>query len=216
MANPFYVDRVQETTTTTGTGTLTLAGASTGFQAFSAAFTSGQKVPYEVDDGTNWEVGIGTYTTSGTTLSRDTVLSSSNSGSAVSFAAGTKTVRCSVPALLLGQPWTALAAGGSLSPHIAQPCIVFDSTGASGTVTLPTSALALDGEEHQVKATGATTTGALTVNAGTGNTIELYTAPGTFSASGGASVIPVSSAQGWSCTWRYQQSTARWIIAAKI
>ena len=92
-------DRVQETTTTTGTGTVTLAGASTGFQSF-AAVGNGNSTFYTIADasGSNWEVGIGTYTSSGTTLSRDTVLSSSNSGSLVNFSAGTKNVFVTFPA----------------------------------------------------------------------------------------------------------------------
>ena len=90
-------DRVQETTTTTGTGTVTLAGAATGFQSF-AAIGDGNSTYYTITDNTNWEVGIGTYTASGTTLSRTTVISSSNSGSLVSFPAGTKNVFVTYPA----------------------------------------------------------------------------------------------------------------------
>lgn len=92
-------DRVQETTTTTGTGTITLAGAVTGFQSF-AAVGDGNTTFYTIADqsGSNWEVGVGTYTSSGTTLSRDTVLSSSNSGSLVNFSAGTKNVFVTLPA----------------------------------------------------------------------------------------------------------------------
>ena len=70
-------DRVKETTTTTGTGTLTLAGALSGFDAFSE-IGNGNNTYYACTDGTNFEVGIGTYTLSGTTLSRDTVLESSS------------------------------------------------------------------------------------------------------------------------------------------
>ena len=92
-------DRVQETTTTTGTGTVTLAGAVTGYQSF-AAVGNGNTTYYTIADqtGTNWEVGIGTYTASGTTLSRTTVLASSNSGSLVNFGAGTKNVFVDYPA----------------------------------------------------------------------------------------------------------------------
>lgn len=92
-------DRVNETSTTTGTGTFTLAGAVTGFQSFSA-IGNGNTTYYAIvlQGGSQWEVGIGTYTSSGTTLSRTTVLSSSNSGSLVNFSAGTKNVFCNYPA----------------------------------------------------------------------------------------------------------------------
>jgi hypothetical protein len=92
-------DRVRETTTSTGTGTITLAGAVTGFQTFSAIGNANTTYYTIAGQGTSeWEVGIGTYTSSGTTLSRDTVLSSSNSGSLVNFSAGTKDVFCDYPA----------------------------------------------------------------------------------------------------------------------
>jgi hypothetical protein len=86
-------DRVKVTTTTTGTGDLNLASASTGFQDFSVV-GDGNTTYYAISSalGSEWEVGIGTYTASGTTLSRDTILDSSNSGSAVNFSAGTKDV----------------------------------------------------------------------------------------------------------------------------
>ena len=92
-------DRVQETTTTTGTGTITLDGAVSGFQSFSVIGNANTTYYAIVGQGTTeWEVGIGTYTSSGTTLSRDTVLESSNSGSAVNFSAGTKNVFVTYPA----------------------------------------------------------------------------------------------------------------------
>lgn len=86
-------DRVRETTTTTGNGTITLAGAVVGFQSF-AIIGNGNNTYYTIaGQGTSeWEVGIGTYTSSGTTLSRDTVLSSSTGGTKVVFSAGTKDV----------------------------------------------------------------------------------------------------------------------------
>jgi hypothetical protein len=90
-------DRVQETTITTGTGTITLAGAVTGFQSFSV-IGNGNSCYYAIVGETEWEVGIGTYTSSGTTLSRSTVLESSNSGSLVNFSAGTKNVFVTYPA----------------------------------------------------------------------------------------------------------------------
>ena len=91
-------DRVKETTTTTGTGTITLAGAETGFQSFSVV-GDGNTTYYAIEsgNGTDWEIGVGTYTASGTTLSRDTILESSNSGSAINLT-GTSTVFCTYPA----------------------------------------------------------------------------------------------------------------------
>jgi len=88
-------DRIKESTTTTGTGTLTLAGATTGFQTF-AAVGDANTTYYAILNGSNWEVGLGTYTVSGTTLSRDTILSSSNSGAAITLA-GVSDVFCTYP-----------------------------------------------------------------------------------------------------------------------
>jgi hypothetical protein len=95
-------DRVKETTTTTGTGTLTLAGAATGFQSFSV-IGDGNTTYYSISSpsGSEWEVGIGTYTSSGTTLARTTVLSNSSGTepSALSLSAGTKDVFVTYPAV---------------------------------------------------------------------------------------------------------------------
>ena len=92
-------DRVKETSTTSGTGTLTLAGASDGCQAFSV-LGDGARTQYSIVDTTNntWETGIGTYTSSGTTLSRDFVFESSNSNNLVSFTTDEKEVFVTMPA----------------------------------------------------------------------------------------------------------------------
>jgi hypothetical protein len=94
-------DRVKETTTTTGTGTVTLLGASTGFQSF-AVIGNSNTTYYTIagQTGNEWEVGIGTYTSSGTTLARTTVLanSSATQPSALSFSSGTKDVFVTYPA----------------------------------------------------------------------------------------------------------------------
>ena len=93
-------DRVLETTTTTGTGAITLLGAETSYQTFNSALSNADTTYYAIVDATtgDWEVGLGTYTTAGTSLSRDTVLESSNADSLVSFAAGTKYAFITYPA----------------------------------------------------------------------------------------------------------------------
>lgn len=90
-------DRVKVTSTTTGTGTFTLGPAFTGYDNFSV-IGDGNTTYYTIALAAEWEVGIGTYTASGTTLSRDTVLASSNSGSLVNFGSGTKEVFVTYPA----------------------------------------------------------------------------------------------------------------------
>ncbi len=94
-------DRVKETTTTAGTGTVTLDGAATGFQSF-AVIGNSNTTFYTIAGQTSneWEVGVGTYTSSGTLLARTTVLSNSagTQPSALSFSAGTKDVFVTYPA----------------------------------------------------------------------------------------------------------------------
>lgn len=92
-------DRIKETSTSTGTGSFTLAGASTGYQSFSV-IGNGNTTYYTIagQGSGEWEVGIGTYTSAGSVLSRDTVLSSSNAGAKVNFSAGGKDVFVSYPA----------------------------------------------------------------------------------------------------------------------
>lgn len=92
-------DRVAETTTSTGTGTINLLGPGTGLQSFVAGVGDGNSTYYLITDNTDWEVGIGTVTAgSPDTLSRDTVLKSTNSDAAVNWGAGTKDVILSIPA----------------------------------------------------------------------------------------------------------------------
>jgi len=88
--------RIKESTTTTGTGTITLAGAEDGFQSF-AVIGNTNTTYYTIINGNNWEVGTGSYTVSGTTLSRDTVLASSSSGSKITLS-GKSDVFCTYPA----------------------------------------------------------------------------------------------------------------------
>ncbi|PZQ46164.1 MAG: hypothetical protein DI551_05655 [Micavibrio aeruginosavorus] len=92
-----YADRVLETTNTVGTGPISLAGAPTGFQTFVSGVGSGKQVSYHIDNGTDWETGVGTIM-AGTpdTLTRDP-RSSSNGGAAVNWGGGTKNVRLIYP-----------------------------------------------------------------------------------------------------------------------
>jgi hypothetical protein len=93
-------NRVKETTSTTGTGTLTLAGAVTGFQAFSSALSNNDTTYYSLIESStgSFEVGIGTFTASGTTLARTTILASSNSNNAINLTASNAEVFITQPA----------------------------------------------------------------------------------------------------------------------
>jgi hypothetical protein len=96
-------DRVKETSTTTGTGTFSLSGASQSFESFVSGVGTGNTTYYTIVNSDvipgEWEVGIGTVTdATPDTLSRDTILSSSNSDAAVNFSAGIKDVFCTIPA----------------------------------------------------------------------------------------------------------------------
>lgn len=142
-------DRIKETSTTTGTGTLTLAGAVSGFRSF-ADIGNSNTCPYVILEAsesapTAWEVGIGTYTSSGTTLSRDTVLrTSAGNTTKITLASGTHTVFCG---------WAAQSAQQSYLHPVALPSDSNPTVGvgewhygsisaytANRTFTLPSSA----------------------------------------------------------------------------
>jgi hypothetical protein len=163
-------DRVQETTTTTGTGTITLAGAVSGFQSFSVIGDSNTTF-YSIVGGTEWELGIGTYTSSGTTLSRNTILESSNGGTAVNFSAGTKTVFCTYPA-----ERSVYVDGSSIVPGATASLPVV--SGGTGQTTYT------DGQLLIGNTTGNTLTKA-TLTQGSGVTITNGSGSITISASGG-------------------------------
>ena len=110
-------DRVKETTTTTGTGAVTLAGAVTGFETFGTGIGASNVTYYTIAHQTanEWEVGVGTLNAGSSTLTRTQIISSSNSDAAVSFAAGTKDVFCTLPASKVSVP-QAEAYGSSSNP----------------------------------------------------------------------------------------------------
>ena len=123
-------DRVKETTTTTGTGTITLAGAVTNFETFTANLSNSDTTYYAIVDSTNnaFEVGLGTFTASGTTLARS-VIASSNSNNLVDFGAGTKEVFITIPAskMVVEDGSNNVAIGGTVT------ATAFSGSGASLT-----------------------------------------------------------------------------------
>lgn len=129
-----FADRVKETTATTGIGTLNLAGAVTQFQTFLAGIGSGNDCYYGLisGNGTDWEVGLGTVTSgSPNTLSRPTILASSNGGSAISLT-GTSTVWCDVPAGVITQPISSIIRPqGRATLQTGVPVMTADQTAKS-------------------------------------------------------------------------------------
>ena len=149
-------DRVRETTTTTGTGTITLAGAVTNFETFTANLSNSDTTYYAIVDNTNgaFEVGLGTFTSSGTTLARS-VLASSNSNNLVDFGVGTKDVFITVPAskIVVEDGSNNVAIGGTVT------ATAFSGSGASLTGvdvvndTSPQLGGALDVQTHDIVTT---------------------------------------------------------------
>ena len=150
-------DRVKETTTTTGTGTYTLAGAVAGFEAFSE-IGDGNTTYYACTDGTDFEVGIGTYTASGTTLARTTILQSSNSDNAVSWTSGTRTIFCTQPAekaVFFDADGAISIPDGSSSTNnltfgASEDLRIYHDGGASRIVDFGTGPLALQGSNVRI------------------------------------------------------------------
>ncbi len=177
-------DRVQETTITVGTIALVLAGAVTGFQSFSA-IGNGNTTYYAVVGGTEWEVGIGTYTAIGTVLSRDTILASSNGGSAVNFSAGTKNVFVTYPAgkgLYTDANGNAIALGTPASATLTNATGLPLTTGVTGTLPVANGGTGVTnstGTGNTVLSASPTFTGTVvapTINAGAATALTLQSA----------------------------------------
>lgn len=177
---PYTADRVKETSTTTGTGTFSLGGTSTGYQTFVAAVGTGAVVHYCATNrsATEWEVGIGTVTdASPDTLSRTTILASSNSGNAVTFTAGTKDIFLVRPAARpapLSGGLEVNATGSSGTPNALSALesgTIFTNEGATAKVyhSLPTAAAGL------VYTFVVQDTDGIRVVAATGDTIRINT-----------------------------------------
>jgi hypothetical protein len=129
-------DRVKETTTTTGTGDITFAGATTGFETFAAGIGNSNTTYYciTLPGSAEFEVGLGTLSGDSSTMARTSIISSSNSDSAVNFSAGTKDVFCTLP---------------------ASKAIIKDANGALASTTM-SGALDLNGNELVLDADGDT------------------------------------------------------------
>ena len=164
-------DRVKETSTTAGNGVFTLDGAATGFQSF-AIVGNGNTTYYCIaGQGTaEWEVGIGTYTSSGTTLTRTTVLSNSSATqpSALSFAAGTKDVFVTYPS----EKSVNLDASGNATA-LGTP-VAFIGTNITGTATAFTASNVTTNANLTGEATSVGNAATLTNSAVIGKVITGY------------------------------------------
>lgn len=136
-----YFDRVSEVSSTTGTGAISLGGASNAFRTFASVYVNGDTMYYCITDavGNNWEVGSGTYNTSGNTLTRNSVAASSNAGALVNFSTGSIIVFTVVSA--------AQFAGST------------GSTSGTGSLVLSTSATLTSPTISGATITGSTITG---------------------------------------------------------
>ena len=141
-------DRVRSTTSTTGTGAVTLGGAVDGFQTFAAGIGNSNTTYYAIslNSASEWEVGLGTLNGDSSTLTRTTVLQSSNSDNAVDFAAGAKEIFCTLPS----EKALYLDASGDLANTG-----IITNTSVDASAAIAQTKLALDITNSEVNASAA-------------------------------------------------------------
>jgi len=195
-------DRVHETSTTTGgTADYELLGAETGMQDFVDGVGDGNTTHYAASDGTDWELGLGTVTSGvPNTLSRDTIINSSNSGSAVVWTAGTRDIVSTI--LGTQQSQTTVLKTAAFVITAADNKTIFECTNSSYEATLPDGATAGKGFECTI------------VNANNSGTGYIYAAPaGTDTMFGSFSAVAKIYA-GQSVIMRLRDSEDDWDIVA--
>lgn len=166
-------DRVAETSTTTGTGAYSLAGVlDSSYQIFVAGVGDGNTCYYcAFEDGVGWEIGLGTVTdASPDTLSRDTILASSNGGAAVDWGAGTRTIFVTVPAALatylFEQADAVWEAGTGTDPSVVAPDAIAAAIVAQALLPDVENQAITGGATITPKNLGTQSSGTLTVDCG--------------------------------------------------
>lgn len=168
-------DRVMEAATTTGTGDFTLAGAYTGYRAFSAVCTVGMTIPYVIvrldvngNETGEWEVGTGIYSASNT-LTRTSVEASSNAGAAVNFSAGNKRVMLDASTKFLTAPQIqSVASAATVTPTFNDDQVNITAQAAALNLANPTGTT-VDGWGIAIRIKDNGTARAITYNGGSGS-----------------------------------------------
>jgi len=160
-------DRTQETCTSPGTGVVTLLGAVNQFQSFSTGVGANNTTYYVITDqnGSNWEAGLGTIGATGLTLTRTTILSSSNAGAIVNFSTGTQNIWCDYPAgkAVYGEGTTLVAPAGALLP-VANGGTNLATPGASGNALISNGTTFVSGKQTITSGTAVASTSGTSID----------------------------------------------------